>query len=375
MNMNTDRGNGRNAGEGTAAPGAGEGVLVGDGPSILGASASMRRAVDRALRVAGTDASVFLVGESGTGKELFARLIHEKSRRSGGALVPVNCAALPADLLESELFGHRRGAFTDAVRNKAGLLETAHGGTLFLDELTEMDRGLQAKLLRVIQDGVVRRVGSEETDAVVDVRFITATSRDPRRAVREGLLREDVYYRLRVVGIRLAPLRERPEDIPVLSRHFLARSWRRHRREDGPPPRLRADALSALVQHPWPGNVRELQNVIEQTAIFAGPGEIVGPGRLPPLAGEPAGGNGAHPVTRMNGVRPKTTEETRERSPAPYHAAKKRIIDRFEREYLTRVVLRTEGNLSEAARRSGVDRATLYRLMDKHELSRDALMA
>src|ERR671921_2135253 len=190
--------------------------------TLLGVSPAFRKAVELARKVAPTDASVMITGESGTGKELIAQFIHAHSRRASRKLVPINCAALPEGLLESELFGHRKGAFTGADRDKPGLLETANGGTLFLDELTEMSLPLQAKLLRVLQDGVVRRVGSETHDAVVDDRFISATNRDPQDAVNQGILREDLFYRLRVVPIKLPPLRQRLDDIPLLANHFLA---------------------------------------------------------------------------------------------------------------------------------------------------------
>jgi transcriptional regulator with PAS, ATPase and Fis domain len=171
--------------------------------------------VDLAQKVANTDASVMIFGESGTGKELIAQYIHRNSRRATKKLIPVNCAALPAPLLESEMFGHRKGAFTGADRDKPGIFETANGGTLFLDELTEMSMPLQSKLLRVLQDGVVRRVGSEKQDAVVDVRMISAMNRDPQESTKSGILREDLYYRLCVVPIKLPPLRKRVEDIPL----------------------------------------------------------------------------------------------------------------------------------------------------------------
>ena len=197
--------------------------------TLLGISPAFRQAVELARKVSGTDASVMISGESGTGKELIAQFIHRHSRRAGRKLVPINCAALPEPLLESGMFGHRKGSFTGADRDKVGLLEAANGGTLFLDELAEMSHALQAKLLRVLQDGVVRRVGSEQQDAVVDVRFISATNREPQDAVNAGVLREDLYYRLRVVPIKLPPLRKRLEDIPLLANHFLAHYWERHR--------------------------------------------------------------------------------------------------------------------------------------------------
>src|SRR5213080_2812878 len=195
---------------------------------LIGVSPAFRRATDLARRVASTDASVFITGESGAGKEQIAQFIHHHSRRSSRPLVAINCAALPEALLESEMFGHVKGAFTGAVRDKPGLLEATNGGTLFLDELGEMAPAIQAKLLRVIQDGVVRRVGSERTDAVVNVRFIAATNRDPEEAVRAGALRKDLYYRLRVVPLHVPPLRERPEDIPLLAHHFLEGFWKAH---------------------------------------------------------------------------------------------------------------------------------------------------
>src|SRR5881398_780246 len=212
-----------------------------DRVTVLGSAPAFREAIALARKVAATDASVFITGASGSGKELIAHFIHAHSRRSSRPLVAINCAALPEPLLESEMFGHVRGAFTGAVRDKPGLLETANGGTLFLDELIEMSKPIQAKLLRVIQDGVVRRVGSERTDAVVNVRFIACTNCDPEGARRTGQLREDLYYRLRVVPIHVPPLRDRPEDIPLLANHFLAYYWRRHREGDAPLPKL-ADA-------------------------------------------------------------------------------------------------------------------------------------
>lgn len=233
--------------------------------TVLGQGASFRAAIELARKVARTDASVFITGESGTGKELFAQFIHHHSRRSSRPLVAINCAALPEALLESEMFGHRKGAFTGAVRDKAGLLEIANGGTMFLDELGEMPKSIQAKLLRVIQDGVVRRVGSETNDAVVNVRFIAATNRDTETAVRAGQLREDLYYRLRVVLLEVPSLRERREDIPLLVETFIREFNREHgRKVNG----VTRGAMDRLMHHEWPGNVRELKNTIEEMVIF-----------------------------------------------------------------------------------------------------------
>src|SRR2546422_627402 len=248
---------------------------------LIGVSSAFRRATDLARRVASTDASVFITGESGVGKEQIAQFIHNHSRRSSRPLVAINCAALPEALLESEMFGHVKGAFTGAVRDKPGLLEMANGGTLFLDELIEMPKSIQAKLLRVIQDGVVRRVGSETTDAVVNVRFIAATNTNPEQAMQAARLREDLYYRLRVVPIHVPSLRERPEDIPILAERFLAHYWGRHRDPTTPVPKLSKGALRALGTHAWPGNVRELQNVIEHAVVLVEPGAEMRPEDIP----------------------------------------------------------------------------------------------
>ena len=258
-----------------------EGKGHGQKTRILGVSRALNEAVELARKVAATDASVFISGESGSGKELFAHFIHEHSRRRSRELVPVNCAAIPDSLLESEMFGHVEGAFTGAVREKKGLLEVAHGGTLFLDELTEMPTSTQAKLLRVIQDGVVRRVGSTKTDAVVNVRFIAATNDDPISAVREARLRKDLYYRLRVVPLHIPPLRERPDDIPVLAVHFLSEFWEQHREPGEPAPKLSDGALRSLADWPWRGNIRELRNVMEHLVVLAGAADEIGSRDLP----------------------------------------------------------------------------------------------
>src|SRR5213595_65819 len=328
------------------------------GLSVLGNAPVFRDAITLARRVATTDASVFITGESGSGKEMIAQFIHQHSRRSSRPLVAVNCAALPETLLESEMFGHVKGAFTGAIRDKPGLLEMANGGTLFLDELIEMPKPIQAKLLRVIQDGVVRRVGSETTDAVVNVRFIAATNGDPESSVESGEMREDLYYRLKVVPIHVPALRERPEDIPLLADYFLSTYWVRHRRKGAPFPRLTDAALRTLCGHPWRGNVRELQNVIEHVAVVVEPGAEIRPEDLQ-LTGEPTPAAGSNPASLISTL----LEES-------YHAARDRVIAQFERQYLTWLVNRASGNMSKAARIAGVDRTTLYRLMERHGLQR-----
>jgi DNA-binding NtrC family response regulator len=328
-----------------------------DSIALIGISPLFRKVVDLARKVAPTDASVFISGESGTGKEVIAQFIHQHSRRAKKPLIALNCAALPEHLLESEMFGHRKGAFTGADRDKPGLLEMANGGTLFLDELTEMPLALQAKLLRVIQDGVVRRVGSETTDAQVDVRFISATNRDPQQAVEGGVLRGDLYYRLRVVPIALPPLRKRIEDIALLTNHFLTLYWTRHRGTAARIPRFSEESMAFLRSRPWKGNVRELQNVIEHVAVLVEPDQEIQPGDIP-VYDDPAEGGAERPT-----LLPVNDE--------PYHAAKERVVAHFEKEYFARLVARAGGNMSKAARLAGVDRTTLYRLMDKHQVPRD----
>ncbi|MCB9648609.1 MAG: sigma-54-dependent Fis family transcriptional regulator [Deltaproteobacteria bacterium] len=232
---------------------------------IVGASEAMRRIMDRVERVAPTDATVLVLGESGTGKELIARAIHARSRRKDAPFVAVNCAAIPEGLIESELFGHEKGAFTGASRHHEGLVESAHGGTLFLDEVGELPPSAQARLLRVLQESEVRQVGSNKTRKV-DVRVIAATHRDLPELVRAGAFREDLYFRLRVLDIRLPPLRERPEDLPQLADHLLAKACHKVGRSGLS---LSPEALAAMAAHPWPGNVREMENAIERAVILA----------------------------------------------------------------------------------------------------------
>jgi DNA-binding NtrC family response regulator len=325
---------------------------------ILGLAPSFRGAISRARKVAPTDASVLLTGESGSGKELFAQFIHHHSHRASRPFLALNCAALPEALLESEMFGHRRGAFTGAVRDKPGLLEAADGGTLMLDELVEMPKTVQAKLLRAIQDGVVRRVGSESADAVVNVRFIAATNREADRAVADGLLREDLYYRLSVVPIHVPSLRDRVEDIELLANSFLAHYWRKYRGIDIPLPTLGKDAIDALKSHPWPGNVRELQNVIEHAVVLLEPNGEMRTEDLPFLS-MPAPAEDESLGIELAGA------------DASYYDVRDRLLARFDRQFLTRVIAHAGGNLSKAARRAGIDRTTFYRLMERHGLQRD----
>jgi two-component system, NtrC family, response regulator HydG len=252
---------------------------------IVGRSEEMERVLDLVVRVAPTDATVLIHGESGTGKELIAKAIHHASRRAAGPFVAINCGALPETLLESELFGHVKGAFTGAALARKGLFEEAHHGTLFLDEIGEMTPALQVKLLRALQDGEIRPLGGSHATRV-DARVLAATNRPLEQMIREGRFREDLFYRLNVIAVAVPALRERREDIPLLAEHFLDRFGRQHERSL----RLSPPALDRLLAYPWPGNVRELENAMERSAILSR-GDTVGIDDLPPhvAAGLPLG--------------------------------------------------------------------------------------
>ena len=258
-----------------------EGVLG----QLVGNSEPMQQVFSLIRQVAPTRAAVLVTGESGTGKEMVARAIHQLSPRADGPFVAINCAALPETLIESELFGHEKGAFTGAVERRAGCFELAQGGTLLLDELAEMPIGTQAKLLRVLEDSRVRRLGGK-VETLVDVRVIAATNRPPEEAIKKGMLREDLYYRLNVFGLELPPLRRRLEDLPALAEAILHDLNQKHGiRVAGFEP----EVLVRLQRHAWPGNVRELRNVLERSAIIAGSG-LIGPQHLPPSFGGSAAG-------------------------------------------------------------------------------------
>jgi len=244
---------------------------------FIGRARSMWSVLERIPQVARTDATVLLTGESGTGKELLARAIHAASPRSARPFVPVNCGALPEGLLESELFGHVRGSFTGAVRDKVGLMQEADGGTLFLDEIGELSGNTQVKLLRALQDRRIRPVG-DTREVAVDIRILAATNQDLTRLVAEGRFREDFYYRINVIQLHLPPLRERREDIPELARHFVERACERARI---PPKQLHRDAMAVLESYGWPGNVRELENVVERLVAME-PSHLLTVSGLPP---------------------------------------------------------------------------------------------
>ncbi|MEJ2090749.1 MAG: sigma-54 dependent transcriptional regulator [Syntrophobacterales bacterium] len=250
--------------------------------NIIGTSEQLHQLFELIRKVADTDSTVLLLGESGTGKELIARAIHYNSHRRQGPLVPVNCAAIPEELLESELFGHERGAFTHAIRTRIGRFEQASGGTIFLDEVADMSPSLQVKLLRVLQDRSFERIGGVKS-IKVDIRVIAATNQDLETLVRQGKFREDLYYRLNVIPIRIPPLRERAGDIPLLVAHFLQQF---SKKKNKPPKRLSPAAMALLNRYSWPGNVRELENLMERLVILT-EGDVVEVEDLPPRFQEP----------------------------------------------------------------------------------------
>jgi len=336
------------------------GTEVGHGATVpmFGQSAAFARVIDAARKVARTDATVFLTGESGTGKDVVAQFIHQTSRRSSQSMIALNCAAIPDNLVESEMFGHVAGSFTGALGDKKGLLEVASGGTLFLDELTAMPMPTQAKLLRVIQDGMIRRVGSTKVDAIAEVRFITSTNEDPAEAIKEERLRKDLYYRLRVFPIHIPPLRERPDDIEELAEFYLDEFWTRHRGKEFERPVFTPESLASLRSRPWLGNVREVRNIMECLAVLASPGQRIGPGDIPDFDVDGAVPDAASASMSLHLSK-------------GYHEARDLVLADFERGYLEHAIQEARGNISNAARNAGVDRTTLYRLMEKHGINRN----
>lgn len=314
---------------------------------FLGESPPMRQVYSLIERVAGSAVDVLITGETGTGKELVARAIHRRSRRVDGPFVPIDCGAIPDTLLESELFGHERGAFTGADARRIGLIEVADGGTLFLDEVAELPAALQAKLLRVLQERRVRRVGARK-ETPVDVRVVAATSRNIDAMVEEGTFRRDLFYRINVVRISLPPLRQRGDDIGLLAELFASRAGREMGHQAG---RLSTDAYQVLQHYHWPGNVRELQNVIRRALALAS-GEIAGVDDLPDELVAAAGGQSDTGFTAHDG----------------FFAERAAYVSRFERQYLTDLLRRLRGDVSAAAKLANVPRGTLYRLLKSHQL-------
>jgi len=308
---------------------------------IVGLSGALNKVLQLVRKVARTDVNVLIQGDSGTGKEVVARAIHRLSPRKSEIFVPVDCASLPENLLESELFGYVKGAFTGANSDKKGLFEFAHKGTLFLDEIGEMPLALQSKLLRVLQERQFRRIGGRHQIAV-DVRVIAATNRDLSQAVQEKIFRSDLYYRLKVVSLPLPTLRERPEDIPLLADHFLRRFAADNRISTLG---ISQATMKILLEYPWPGNVRELQNVIEHAATLASGPEIE-PEDLP---------------SEVGGVE----EGDEEEDPNSLLGRKEQLVEEFEREYLVSLLVEHDFNISRAARTAGCHRRTLYRIIHR----------
>jgi two-component system response regulator HydG len=312
--------------------------------NIIGKSQAMRELIDMAAMVAPSEATVLITGESGTGKELIARSIHYGSHRKGKPLVIVNCAALAETLLESELFGHEKGAFTGADRRREGRFMQADGGTIFLDEVGEMSPMMQAKLLRVIQEREIQRVGSDKTVGV-DVRILAATNRDLKAEVEAGNFREDLYYRLNVVALRAPSLRERRDDIPLLAQHFLDKYSQKNRKQvKGFTPL----AMDMLLKYDWPGNVRELENAIERAVILL-PGDYISEKELP-----------------LSVAQPYSQERDREWTKFEHLPTGFRPLEEIEKEVILAAIDATGGNKSEAARKLGIDRKTLHKKLKQY---------
>ncbi len=312
---------------------------LGEADAAQSRSAAMLDQMDKCRRAAATDATVMILGESGTGKEVMARFIHNQSRRKNGPFVPVECSAMPGSLIESELFGYERGAFTGAERTKKGLIESADGGTLFLDEIGDLGVELQTRLFRFVEERVLRRLGGL-TPVRVECRILCATNQDLPAKIKAGTFREELYYRLSVVTVKLPPLRERPEDIQHLARFFLERFSRRYGKSLSASPRF----YEALLRERWPGNVRQLKNVMERlTALH--PGGVLAP-------------------EDMEEDSPKE-EAFSSLSTLPWKDARERYLSTFESSYAQAVLTRCGGNVSAAAREAGVDRKTFYALLKR----------
>jgi DNA-binding NtrC family response regulator len=327
---------------------------------LIGNSARMRAVYKLIEGVATATSAVLIVGETGTGKELVARAIHQRSARSDKPFVALNCAAIPRELVESELFGHVRGAFTGAQNARAGLFETAHTGTIFLDEVGDLPLAAQVKLLRTLQEGEIKRVGADETK-LVDVRVVSATNVDLKTCIAAGTFRSDLFYRLNVIAIEIPPLRERGEDILLLAHHFIHKYSRRMAREPRP---LSPEAAGALGTYAWPGNVRELEHAIERAVVLA-PGPSIAQSDLPSEVQRAQGAVTSRPIASSAAPVEDAPTMGEELANLPYAEAKRVAMARFEEVYLEAVLRRAGGNLSEAARQAGVDRSNFKRLVRK----------
>jgi DNA-binding NtrC family response regulator len=313
---------------------------LGEADAAQSHSPAMLDQMNKCRRAAATDATVMVLGESGTGKEVTARFIHNQSRRKDGPFVPVECSAMPGSLIESELFGYERGAFTGAERTKKGLIESADGGTLFLDEIGDLGVELQTRLFRFVEERALRRLGALST-VKVDCRIVCATNQDLAAKIKAGTFREELFYRLSVVTVKLPPLRDRQEDIPHLARFFLERFSRRYGKSLSGSPRF----YEALLREPWPGNVRQLKNVMERlTALHSG--GVLGPEDIHEDSPSETAGN---------------------LSALPWKDAREHYLANFERSYAQALLARCSGNVSAAAREAGVDRKTFYALLNREK--------
>jgi two-component system response regulator HydG len=328
---------------------------------VIGKSASWRQVLTQASQVASTETTVLLLGESGTGKEVVARFLHRASARKNGPFVALNCAALPEQLLESELFGYERGAFTGAMVSRAGKIEQAAGGVLFLDEVGEMSPAVQAKFLRVLQEREFQRLGGSKT-LKADARVIAATNRDPKTAMERGQFREDLYYRLSVFEIALPPLRDRREDILLLVESFLADLAKNIGR---PAAGLSEDAKDRLLAYAWPGNVRELRNAIERAVILC-EGGLISSEHLPIAVGQ---ARGTPPVAAVAAASADAPTPGGNGSPAGASGPGGLKLDDLERELLHKAMSQARNNKSQAAKLLGVPRGQFYSLLKKHGMT------
>jgi DNA-binding NtrC family response regulator len=315
---------------------------------LVGESKIFLEALEKIPKLASSEAAVLIYGETGTGKELFARAIHYHSPRKRKPFVPVNCGALPDHLFENELFGHTKGAFTDACIEQEGLIREAEGGTVFLDEVDALSSAAQIKLLRFLQDHEYRPLGSPKT-LTANVRVLAATNRDVKCLIQEGTLREDLYYRLNVLSLFIPPLRDRPDDIPVLSKYFLRRAAKVAAREL---PQLEGSAMLKLQNYAWPGNVRELESVIQRVVTF-----------------------NTTQTVKPEDIDLPTPNESQGEAECSFQQGKTRVVENFERVYLINLLTEHNGNISQAARASGKERRAFKRLLSKHHLDRRVFLA
>ena len=325
--------------------------------SMIGRSVKMRELFARLERLARADTTVLVTGETGAGKELVAEALHDHSPREKGPFVVLDCGSIPPNLIESELFGHERGAFTGATAANSGAFERAHGGTVFLDEIGELPLGMQPKLLRVLERKEVRRVGGQKT-IEVDVRIVAATNRDLGVEVNRGRFREDLYYRLAVARVHVPPLRERKDDLPLLIEHILATT------PGGETASIAQETIDLMTKHDWPGNVRELRNVIERAVLLAET-----PDSEDALRRAPAPAARAEPSITVTPSQTATAADGTMTVPVdvsiPFKHAKQNVISEFERRYISRLLAQHDGNISAAARAAGIDRMSIHKMLHR----------